>query len=120
MANAIKIPDSAWHEQVVTLSGNSYRITQKFNFRDDSWYVDIENLSTEEGLYGLKLMPQQNITKQFRYGDIVVGGDLVCARIKKDFSSVGRDNLGIGKVYELWWIPDEEQEELGIDGFIQL
>lgn len=119
MANAIKTPDSAWHSQDVTLSGRTYTITQKWNIRDNSWYIDIER-PTGEALYGLKVMPMQNLTGRYKYKSFLDGGSLWCMRVKQDFSPITRDNLGVGKIYELWWLTDQEAEELGIDGTIQL
>lgn len=119
MADIINLPNSAWHEQRVTLSGRRYTIISKYNIRDDGWYIDIIN-NQGQGLYGLKMMPQQNITYRYKYRDVVRNGDLWCMRTRNNFEQISRDNVGTDKTYQLWWIPDTEAEELGINDTIQL
>lgn len=120
MATNIKIPNSAWHSQDVTVSGVLLDLTFKYNTSDESWYVDIANPSGASILDGLKVMPNQSLTQRYSYTNGLPDGNLWCIRRKNDLSAVSRDNLGIGKTYELWWVSSEEEKELNIDGTIQL
>ena len=120
MALNIRIPDSAWSEQQVTISNNVLTLAFKFNSRNDSWYVDISNSdNTENIISGLNVMPNQNLTGRYFLSDISEG-NIWCVRKSTTSEPIGRDNFGIGKDFELWYIPDSEEQELGINGTIQL
>lgn len=120
MANNIKVPNSAWHEQAIIVSGTVIRLIFKFNTADQSWYIDILDNSGNGILYGLKVMPNQNLTGRYNTLQNLPDGNLWCIRDKNDTSPVGRDNLGIGKAYNLVWYSSAEEEELGINGRVQL
>lgn len=120
MAQKIKILDTPYFDQEVTLSSQPYNLLMKYNQSDDSWYLTVRTKTKEVITSGLKLLPDQNITYSRQYLDIMPNGNLYCLRVKANDESLGRDTLGIGKTYELWWIPTSEEEELGIDGRIQL
>lgn len=120
MPTSIKIPDSAWHIQDVTVSGTLLRFTFKYNTADESWYIDLKTASDRDILSGVKVMPNQSLTERYSYTQDLPDGNLWCVRRKNDFSPVSRDNFGIGKAYELWWITGEEEEGANINGIIQL
>jgi hypothetical protein len=95
----IDIPDNAWSSQNVSLGGSTYRLELKYNNRDSRW-----RLSLSQGgvsiLTGVALMENQNLL--YRYDlDLFNHGTLQCNRVKKDGKLLGRDNLGVGKSYEL-------------------
>lgn len=116
----IPVPESAYHTQDLTLGEEGYTITFSFNISDDAWYLDIQRLSGEVLYQSLKVMPNQNLTGRSAYNEKMVGGNIWCMRVIGDLSPIARDNLGIGEVYELWWITTEEAIEGEIYGAIQL
>lgn len=120
MPTNIKIPNSAWHTQDITVGGELIRLTLKYNTSDEMWYLDLANASGNTLLNGVKVMPNQSLTKRYKATVSLPDGNLWCVRRKNDFSPPSRDNLGIGKTYELWWISSNEEEEIGIDDIIQL
>lgn len=120
MASEIKIPNSAWHEQSISVSGDLIQIVFKFNTRDDSWYIDLLEDTGEGILYGIKVMPNQSLTGRYSYLDSLPSGNLWCLRVKNDFSPINRNNLGIGEAYSLFWLSEEEEKEWGLDGKVQL
>lgn len=120
MAVLIKVPDSPWSSQRITLKGESFLFVLKFNTRNESWYLDIQTTLEEAIVSGIKIMPNQNLTYRQKYKTSLPDGNLWCIRGKNDFSDIGRDNLGIDETYELMWLSTEEEEEFGIDGRIQL
>lgn len=120
MAQIIKVPNTPFFTQEVTLSNIAYQLVFKYNTSDAAWYVSV-NTSTGSPLYsGMKVMPNQNLTGPRQYLGRMPGGNLWCFRRQQDTSPIDRDNLGIGRVYELWWMTTEEEENINIDGTIQL
>ena len=120
MVQRIKILDSPNFTQQVTLSGNSYILSFKFNASDSNWYIDVDT-PTEQNIYaGLRVVPNQNLTLPRQYNGRMPGGSLWCFREQRDATPVNRDNLGIDKAYEIQWLTDAEMEALGISGTIQL
>lgn len=120
MASKIKIFNRPFFSQEVILGETSYVLTLKFNTSDEAWYLSISYPEGTQLLNGIKLMPNQNLTGAFSYLERLTGGDLWCVRLKNDRSPLGRDNLGIGKTYELVWISSQEAVQEQIDGITQL
>lgn len=120
MAQIIRTLDSPYYDQTVTLSNNTYNLLFKFNTSDLAWYLTIRDEQLNIIVSGIKIMPNQNLTKRFDYLQKIVGGNIWCFRRKKDFTPIGRDNLGYQNTYELWWLTSQEEEDFNYDGVIQL
>lgn len=121
MALQIIVPDSAWSSQQVTLGGETYNFTFKFNNRDSAWRLDISDLDQNEILSGIKIMSNQSLYERYKntYPELPSGA-LVCFKSRQsDEAVLGRNNLGVDKTYNLLWFSDEEVVELGINGIIQ-
>lgn len=117
----IIVPDSAWSEQQITLGGETYNIVFKFNNRDKAWRFDLYDLDQNEIMSGIKIMANQSLYERYKntYPDLPSGA-IVCFKGRiSDINPLGRDNLGVGKTYNLLWLTDEEVSELGINGIIQ-
>lgn len=111
--------DSSYSEQRVTLGSSVYTLKLKYNVRNKGWYLGIlDSSGTEELLTGLKLVPNQCLTSRY----IIDGfeGGLYCLRVKNDFTSLDRYNLGRSKVYRLAWLSDDEVSGLGVEDYVQL
>ena len=122
MATVIKVPDSAYSDSEVTLSGKTYIFTFKFNSRNSSWYLDLKDSDGDIILAGIKIMPNQNLTGRYisTTSENFPDGNLWCFRALNDFSPIGRDNFGLGKTYELTFLTHQDEEDFGIGNTIQL
>jgi hypothetical protein len=116
----IRVPDSALHSQTINISSNTYTIKYKYNTSDLSWYISLYTVDDEIILGDTKVMPNQNLTGRFPYYQVFTGGNIWCLRTKNDFTPINRNNLGIGKLYELVYLTTAEELELGIRDTIQL
>jgi hypothetical protein len=111
MALSISIPDSAWSSQSITLGGSDYNITLTWNDRDSRWRFSL--LQDEVSIVsGIKLVENQSLLSRYILPDFL-HGDIFVLRSKQDGQFVGRDNLGIGKAYELVYFTNEELEAIG-------
>lgn len=120
MASKIKVPNSAFSEQQVNIGLDQITLILKFNSRNNAWYLDIKDSSADaEILSGIKVMPMQNLTGRYIL-DNFPSGNIWCMRQNSVSDPIGRDNLGTDKDYGLWYFSNEEEEELGINGNIQL
>lgn len=117
---AINTSDNPYSEQQIVVSGLVLTLVMRFNIIDSSWYLDIKNSSSTVDIkVGIKVMPNQNLTGRYILPSLE-GGNIWCFRKVDTDSEIGRDNLGIDKEYCLYWITDEETEEAGLDGVLQL
>ena len=120
MAIKIRIPDSAYSEQQVNLADTVLTFTLKFNSRNSAWYLDIKDAAnTSDVKTGIKVMPNQNLTGRYLI-DELQNGNIWCLRQQSTFDDIDRENLGINEAYGLWYLTSSEEEELQIDGVIQL
>lgn len=111
----IKIPDAPESTQILSLGGQEYIIKLTFNTADKHWRVSLLTLDNEEIISGLKIMPNQNLTWRYKYIGGMPTGNLYCMRYKNDFSDVGRDNLGLGKTYQLIYLTEQEDQQIGFN-----
>ena len=99
MPLSIPVPNNAHSKQTITLGGRQYQFTTSFNQRDLGWRLDI-NTENEPVISGLKLVENTKLLSNYILPDFS-HGELFCIRRKSTSDPVGRDNLGIGKEYEL-------------------
>lgn len=105
MPVSIEVPTSAWSEIDVPLNGELYTITYRFNDRDQRWRMDIRKEGVDI-ILGVKIVGQQSLLSMCPLEGL--SGDIQCHRNKKTTEGVGRDNLGVGKEYELLYFAPEE------------
>lgn len=116
----IPVPTTAYESQEVIIAGKTYNLLFKFNTSDEAWYITIRNTNLEPLVSGIKVMPNQNLTKAYDYLNIFNDGDLWCIRNNATTESVTRDNFGAGLSYELLWISSQEAIQGGVSDVIQL
>ena len=103
----LNIPEVAFAAQEVSLGGLTYTFIYSFNDQDDRWRFDIY-LDEVLVIGGIKVMENASLFR-FRYTlPDFVNGDIQCLRLLDDGKQVGRNNLGIGKAYELIYFSNEE------------
>jgi hypothetical protein len=111
----IKIPDNPESFQVISLSGQEYVVQLTYNTADAHWRLSLLDLNYKAIVAGLKVMPSQNLTWRYRYIEGMPSGNIYCMRYKNDFSDVGRDNLGLGKTYQLVYLTEQEDQQIGFN-----
>jgi len=109
-----------YSEQNVSLSGVSLTLILKYNIINSSWYLDIKDQSgSVEIISGIKVMRNSNLTGRY----ILEGfpdGNIYCLQNKSSDDLVTRNNLGADLTHSLYWLTSLEEQEFGIDGYIQL
>lgn len=116
----IRVPDTAYESQEVVLGSKTYTLLFKYNSQDKAWYISILDTSRNPLISGIKVMPNQNLTKPYEYLNVLKGGHIWCRRSKLTGEPLGRDNFGVGLSYELLWISSEEAIQRGLEDVIQL
>lgn len=106
MPQIIKVPDSSYAIHRVPLGANSYVIVFRFNSRDSRWYFDLYSDSNTLIKAGIKVMENQSLLQRYLLEDF--SGDIVCDKVGNTAEKVGRNNLGVGKDYELIYFSQEE------------
>lgn len=111
MALSINIPDTPWSRQNISLAGKTYRFTFTYNERSKRWYLEI-SLGSKTIISSVKIIEGVDLIGRYVLDDFD-HGKLFCAPQKQTSDTVGRDNFGIGKDYELFYFTNEELEQLG-------
>ena len=101
------VPSPAWTTQDITLGGFKYNFIYSFNERDNRWRIDIYNVDNTPVITGVKIMENQSLLERYILEDFN-HGDIYCLRIHETPDPVGRDNLGPGLAYSLFYFTNEE------------
>lgn len=111
MALNIPIPNSSYSEQEVSLSGVKYNFIFRYIGRDQRWRIDIFDNNKDPIIHGIKIMENQDLTGRYNLPSFS-NGNLYCLRVKQDLTPVSRDNIGLGKAYNLLYFSNEEIDTL--------
>ncbi len=105
----IKITDSAYQEKPVTLNKTTFYIRATFNTSDNYWYLDISDNNDNDILNGIKILPNQFLTRKYLTIDALLGtGALYCYNNESTSEIIGKDNFGTDKQYQLlYWTASE-------------
>lgn len=109
MAYIISVPDSPASTQRITIEGLTYFIYLAYNSRQESWELTLHNEDNEPLVEGIKLIPDQNITKRFLWVDRFEG-DIVISIYNATAEPITRDNLGTD--YLIVYVTKEELDEI--------
>lgn len=101
--NVPNIPESSVR---VTLGGLLYTFNFRYNTTTGKYYLTITYNNTTL-VSSLKLVDGVLLLKKYSISEFN-HGDLFVAKMKETDESVGKDNIGVGKAYELIYIPFEE------------
>ena len=108
----VPVPLDPYDEVTVTLSGVRYKISYFFNERDNNngvegrWYCNIKDSNDNTLVNGLKLLEYAPMDIHLRYG--LPDGFLYIYKLEASEEKAGRNNVGIGKPYELTYTTYEE------------
>jgi hypothetical protein len=98
----INIPDLAESETTVSLSGEKYVFRYHFSSLEQTYYLDIYYQDILV-IAGLKLLAGVVITGKYDL-PLFDNGFLLVAKLKETSEKTNRNNIGIGKAYELIYI----------------
>lgn len=106
----LPIPLDSYSDIEVTLSGNTYTFTYRFNERNSRWKVDIKDNEGGYVVKGLTLIEETSQTVQLPSISLDQGM-LITVRLNADNELAGRYNTGIDKNYEFIYVTYAELEE---------
>ena len=107
-----KITDSPSQEKPVTLNKTTFYIRITFNTSDDYWYIDLSDKNDNDIVNGIKILPNQFLTRKYLdLEDVFGGGALMCYNNGSSDDGIGRDNFGTNKQYILLYLTAAEVAE---------
>ena len=106
MAYIINIPDSDWSSQTVTLGNKIYTLELKYKSRTQRWYLSLYDNNKALLLSEKKLVSNMFLTEPYAL-DSFTGG-LIVEKAFGDKEYPSRDNLGLGKAFELKYLSADE------------
>lgn len=104
----IPIPLSAYSDQSITLNGQNYIFTFRFNTRSSRWKVDIYDAFENLLVAGITVVEDSLLTYHINLPD-TFGGELHCVKLAAGDDRAGRINVGINKTHELVYYGDNEE-----------
>lgn len=103
---SITIPDSSYSPTPVTLGGELYNFVYTYNDIEETFALDIY-YQNKLMIGSLSLKEGSIITKKYDLPDFS-HGELFLAKVKATDRPPTRDNVGIGKSYELIYVSNTE------------
>jgi hypothetical protein len=105
----IPVPNTSYATQIVSLGGESYEFTFRYNERSERWKLDIvttdgvvvrNGITLVEGLF----FTEHLVLPEFDHGALGV------VQLEIATQKASRHNLGIGRQYELVYVSNDERE----------
>lgn len=106
----LQIPQISYSRFDVTLSGDRFLFDFSFNSRDGDygrWYLDIYNSDEELIVGSLKLLEDTSPTVHLDLSEFNLGF-LQVTQLDDDELPASRNNLGVGKSYDLQYVTFSE------------
>lgn len=111
MALRLDVLDSPDGSYKVSLEGQVFTIKTRYNSRTESWYLSVE---TNEGVIITsyeKMIPKQALVQYNT--EMFASGNLYLVNNTQDASLIPeRDSLGSGKIFELYYLTEDEISQL--------
>ena len=112
MAYYIDIPDSANSVSNISMGKELFEMRVSFNSRSEGWYMSLLDKDGFFVIKGLKILPNTPLLRRNR--DLFPeGSNLYVVRVLEgnevESNTLGRDNLGSGRSYELLYFHDSER-----------
>lgn len=109
MPSSIPVPQDAYSDTSLSLSGEKYTFTFRYNDRADRWQVDIKDGNDVFIVKGLRLVEGISPTV-FLELEGLTEGFIHVVKMNDTDKQAGRNNLGIDKTYELVYTQYQELE----------
>jgi hypothetical protein len=77
----------------ITLTGTIFLLNFYWNAINQYWLMDILNGNNEPIVYGIKIVPNYNLTSQFVESGMPQG-DIVCQNVLNQWGDIGRFDMG--------------------------
>lgn len=106
----IPTPNESYADVKVSLNGETFIFTYRFNSRSERWKLDIADSLGYDVCNGLTIVENQDLTTYISQLD-VLGGMLFTIKTRAGDDRIGRDNLGAGKTHQIMYISDAELAE---------
>ena len=101
-------------EYVVALDGINYGVRFNYNFREDSWYIDLFDADGNSVLAGIKLVVGYRLLASRRYLPGLPPGELIVVDTEMDPTTARISEKSLGARYVLVYATAAEMVE--IDG----
>ena len=109
----LPVDEFARQGQTNILETVSYDYTLEWNSRDEAWYFRITTTGSDYEMDWVKLRVGIDLLAPYKYLESVPNGWLLVIDTVRSTGRVGRDDLGIDKRFQLWYITsDDEANEL--------
>lgn len=108
----LQVPQIAYNRFDVSLSGERFLLDFSFNERDGDygrWYLNVYNSDEELIVGSLKLIEDTSSTVHLDLSEFNLGF-LQVTQVDDDELPASRNNLGIGKSYDLQYVTFSELE----------
>ena len=109
--NRINIPTISYSEKRVSLNSKTFFFTYEFNDRTSRWYLSISDQDNNPIHNGMALVEDGPITLHLSELNEALGGFLFIVQQRETDQPCGRNNLGVGKDYELVYMSFKESNE---------
>lgn len=107
----ITVPDTSYSTQRVNINNTVYNLQLSFNNRDSSWYLDLFDINNSPILQSKKLQFGSPITSRYILPNLI-DGDFFILKTEERDQVLGRSNFGVGKLYNLVYLTQADQEVL--------
>jgi len=103
----VPVPTEAFAEYDISLAGVSYLFTYRYNERLGRWKLDISTPQGDLIIAGMSLI--EGVSPNLHLVTEDFPGSLFVVRFNETPIKASRDNLGIGKDYELVYFTEDEE-----------
>jgi len=103
---SLPISDTPDNTQTIVLEGISYDVRIQWNTRDESWNV-FWGVSGEGFKFKFKIVNGLDLLLPYKAYDECPNGFLAASDNERLYGRVGRDNFGIDKRFELFYITSD-------------
>lgn len=110
MAQSLFVSSESFSETRITLDNKIFYLVLRWNTREGAWYLDLLDVNKTILTEGNKVVFGSSPT--FKLSRTVLNGNLYVYNTDDSKASLGRDNFGQGKKYELIYLTTQEELDL--------
>lgn len=109
---SLPVSTPARQGQTNILEGVSYDYLLEWNSRDEAWYFRITTSGSDYEMDWVKLRVGIDLLAPYKYLESVPNGWLIVVDTVRTTGRIGRDDLGIGSRFQLFYITSDDEENL--------